>query len=124
MADGPSPNIGKEVLFENARLRVWDLTLAPGEASELHHHQHDYVFIYVTPSMLEVTVQGGSPSLRRYADGYVQFNVAGEKGLTHRIRNLGDERHRQLLVEFLGPSAAPHSLPPETNGRENPSADA
>jgi hypothetical protein len=114
----PSTNIGKELLFENGRIRVWDMSLAPAESSELHHHAHDYLFVYVTPSRLQVSVADAAPQARRYADGYVQFNVVGQDGSIHKIRNVAADGHRQILVEFLGPSASEHPLPPETNGRE------
>lgn len=114
----PSPNIGTQVLFENERVRVWELCLAPGESSELHHHSRDYLFVYVTPSKLEVAIPGQAATVHRYADGYVQYSVVGREGLTHQIRNLADEPHRQILVEFIGPSVGAQAKPPETNHRE------
>ena len=32
-------DVGTAVLFENDRVRVWELTLAPGESSDTHEHQ-------------------------------------------------------------------------------------
>lgn len=40
-----SPAVGTQLLFENERVRVWDLRLAPGESTGLHRHEHDYLYI-------------------------------------------------------------------------------
>ncbi len=47
MASEPSEQVGTRLLFENARIRVWDLALAPGESLPTHIHRHDYCFIVV-----------------------------------------------------------------------------
>ena len=37
-----SEDIGTKLLFENDRVRVWDLALAPGESTGMHRHENDY----------------------------------------------------------------------------------
>jgi hypothetical protein len=37
--------VGSKLLFENDRVRVWELRLAPGEREALHEHKHDYLMI-------------------------------------------------------------------------------
>ena len=112
-----SGNVGTEVLFENDRIRVWEMRLGPGQSSELHRHVHDYVFVYVTPTLLESREPGGKPRVRSFEDGFVQHTVVGREGKTHRVRNAGDVTHRQIIVELLGPTSAEDAPPPETNGR-------
>ena len=34
-------DVGTKLLFENERIRVWEMRLAPGERSQLHEHHHD-----------------------------------------------------------------------------------
>jgi quercetin dioxygenase-like cupin family protein len=117
-AEVPSERVGTEILFENDRVRVWEMALAPGESSEFHRHVHDYLFVYVTPTLLESRRDGGPPFVRSYGDGYAQYSVVGSAGLTHQVRNVGDEPHRQIIVEFLGESAASGDAPPaEANDR-------
>jgi hypothetical protein len=114
----PSHRVGTQILFENDRVRVWEMALAPGEASEFHRHVHDYLFVYVTPTLLESRWPGADPFVRSFGDGYTQYSVVGSAGLTHQVRNVGNEPHRQIIVEFLGESAASGEAPPaETNGR-------
>ena len=38
-----SEDIGTKLLFENDRVRVWDLALAPGESTGMHRHENDYI---------------------------------------------------------------------------------
>ena len=39
--------VGSKLLFENDRVRVWELRLAPGQTEALHEHKHDYVMIQI-----------------------------------------------------------------------------
>jgi len=112
-------NIGTELLFENDRIRVWDMVLQPGEESPHHRHEGDYVFIYTTPSRITAFLEGQSPSTSEFDDGFVQYTEVGP-GTTHHIRNDGTEAHRQILVEFKGTSVAPALRTPETNRRSRP----
>ena len=57
--DGVLADVGTRLLFENDRVRVWDLCLPPGEASGLHRHQDDYLYIVIGDGQLQ----------RRDADG-------------------------------------------------------
>ena len=114
-----STNVGTELLFENERVRVWQMDLAPGESSELHRHEHDYLFVHLTPTTLE-SRSPGRDDVRLFDSepGFVSFSVVGHQGrLPHQVTNVADEPHRQLVVELLGPSAAAHEQPAQTNGR-------
>jgi len=119
---GPSDRIGTELLFENDRVRVWDMVLEPGEDSGLHRHTSDYLFVYVTgDNELEIALSDGNTIRQRCADGQTAYwEVGAEPGpaYTHTLRNVGTRTHRQVLVELLGPSASQESTGrPETNGR-------
>ncbi len=47
-----SDEVGSKLLFENDRVRVWDLRIDPGESTGLHRHTKDYLY---------VVIGGGSP---------------------------------------------------------------
>jgi beta-alanine degradation protein BauB len=115
-------NIGTELLFENQKIRVWQMLLAPGESSPLHRHLHDYVWVDLTPTSTE-TLGPFSPTLLTHHDGFVQYNVVGRGGRTYDsgIKNAGTTTVRQIVIEFLGDSASEKPLSPETNGRGDPS---
>ena len=119
-------NIGTALLFENDALRVWEMVLEPGESSELHRHDSDYVFVYVTPdNRLVAHLQNGESFAGEYDDGYVQYNVVGAPDnrtrfvhqLPHRLQNVGERTHRQILVELLGKSASREGRESESNER-------
>lgn len=94
----PSENIGTRVLEETARVKVWALDLDPGESSEWHAHQNDYVF---------VVVEGGR-LLAEYADGAAHetdsrpgdFSINSPS--THRVTNTGGTRYRNIIIEIKG----------------------
>ena len=90
MADQTSQQVGTEVLFENDRLRVWRLTLQPGEASPHHRHENDYLFVHVTPATLELGQAGGAPSTEAFEVGYVEYTEVGS-GIEHVIVNKGSQ---------------------------------
>jgi|SRR5579859_5584190 len=108
--------IGTELLFENDRIRVWQMVLQPGEESPHHRHEADYVFVYTTPSRMTAFLEGQEPSTSDFDDGYVQYTEVGQ-GTTHHIRNSSTVAHRQILVEFKGKSASETLQTPQHNGR-------
>lgn len=118
----PNDRIGTELLFENERLRVWDMTLEPGQATDLHRHDNDYLFVYVTDdNRLDIEMPSGDVIHAESPDGAVAYWEVGAADppphYTHRARNVGDRAHRQILVEFLGPSASEEPRGPITNDR-------
>jgi uncharacterized cupin superfamily protein len=113
--DHVSDQVGTELLFENDRVRVWSLTLQPGQASPRHRHEHDYLFVHTTPATIEYVPEQGEPSTERFGAGYVEYTEVGA-GITHHIVNRGTAPHHEVLVEFKGPSrAAEHRA--QDNGR-------
>ena len=113
-----SRNVGTKLLFENDRLRVWDMLLEPGQSCELHQHVYDYVFVNIKRAELELNEPGRDPVGRALDDGFVQYVVVGPQGQgAHLIRNAGESTLRQILVEFVGGSVASQAQEPETNGR-------
>jgi beta-alanine degradation protein BauB len=112
-------DIGTELLFENDRVRVWQMVLQPGQESPHHRHEGDYVFVYTTPSRMTAFLEGQPPSTSDFDEGYVQYTEVGD-GTNHHIRNDGTLEHRQILVEFKGPSVAASLQTPQNNGRSRP----
>lgn len=111
-----STNVGTEVLFENDNIRIWSMTLEPGESSPYHRHLHDYFYIYTTPSHITAHYPDDSEIARGYQEGFVNYSVVGD-GIEHHITNTGDERHNQIIIELKGASASQTPLTPENNGR-------
>ena len=95
-----SPEVGTRLLFENERVRVWDLQLAPGESTGVHRHERDYLYVVIGDGRLQAADADGK---RREAsdmkDGEVRFNeVDGEA--VHEAFNVGDGSWRNIIVEL------------------------
>ncbi|HEX3598464.1 MAG TPA: hypothetical protein VHU80_25325 [Polyangiaceae bacterium] len=109
-----SHRVGTKLLFENDRIRVWEMVLAPGQESTYHQHSADYVFVYMTQSTLEVIQRGKPRETSEQGPGFVQYTEVGS-GIEHRVKNVGQNDHREILVELKGPSHSTKPEEPQTN---------
>lgn len=95
--------VGSKVLLENDRVRVWELTLAPGQESPVHRHEHDHLLIQIAGDRIAVVPEPDTQS--RYKD-YLEAPVrAGEVAFVRRggvetARNIGTEPYREIIVEL------------------------
>ncbi|MBV8691482.1 MAG: hypothetical protein JOY57_07490, partial [Actinobacteria bacterium] len=46
--------VGTKVVFENDRVRIWELKLAPGEKSDVHRHDLDHILVLVSGDRIAV----------------------------------------------------------------------
>jgi quercetin dioxygenase-like cupin family protein len=90
--------VGSKLIFENEKVKVWEFTLAPGEAIESHRHDHDYFFYAIEGGTLEVTRESGVTQAT-LDPGKVYYR---SKGDTHAARNIGPTRYHEILVELKG----------------------
>ena len=95
-----SPAVGTRLLFENERVRVWDLRLEPGESTGLHRHECDYLYVVIGDGRLQAAdAEGKCRVARDMKDGEVRFNqVSGEA--VHEAFNVGPGRWRNIVVEL------------------------
>ncbi|MBS0205053.1 MAG: hypothetical protein JSS49_19265 [Planctomycetes bacterium] len=105
--------VGTQKVFENDRVVVWHLDLAPGELGERHTHELDYVVRVLTGSTLEVFGPSGEllDTVELESGGAVSFHVDGDRIVadrpgypvvpaTHSARNIGANTFREVLIEF------------------------
>lgn len=92
--------VGTRLLFENDRVRVWDLRLAPGESTGLHRHTTDFLYVVIGDGTLQTSYPDGTAEPpRTMQDGDVRFReVAGES--VHAAQNLGTTPWRNIVVEL------------------------
>jgi len=120
MKDSPGP-IATRLLFENDRLRVWEMSLAPGMSSEWHSHLNDYAFLNLLPCVVELRQAGNPPHSRTLAEGFVEYVAVGPNGqLAHQLANAGDTPLKQILFELLGPSASSSPTQIQNNAEPQP----
>jgi hypothetical protein len=109
-------NVGTTLLFENQRVRVWEMVLPPGATCETHRHEHDYLMLYAEPSRIGATLDDGRPVTQHLEAGMVAYRAVGTGTAPHAITNLGDGPSHHFVVELLG-SNEPVGRAPEHNGR-------
>ena len=93
--------VGSEVLYEDDDVKIWEMTLEPGEASDLHHHEHEYFLIIDSGDLVAGVMPEGGPM-----DWFV--GIVPEQGNTVRVPkggtewafNVGKKRYHEVLVEL------------------------
>jgi predicted metal-dependent enzyme (double-stranded beta helix superfamily) len=89
--------VGQEVLLENDLVRVWHITLRPGETQPLHHHDLPYVVVAVQGASNVISTAGGDRIDVVEDAGSVAFR---EPGQTHMLTNAGDTVYIGRIVEL------------------------
>jgi hypothetical protein len=104
MMTEPTESVGTRLLFENDRVRVWDLSLAPGESLETHIHRLDYVILVESGGLLRLADPAHPENHRdiQFEDGQVEFRKVGDGKVDHRLTNIGTKRHRNYVIELKG----------------------
>lgn len=93
----PLGEIASEVLFENDKVKVWNLVVEPGEASDWHMHDNDYVTVVVEGEGLMVQYEDGAEQDSPSEVGTWRFH--GEHKI-HRVVNNRDVRYKNVLIEL------------------------
>jgi quercetin dioxygenase-like cupin family protein len=103
----PLGDVATRVLFENDHVKVWEMTLAPGEASPLHRHDRPYVMCVIEGTRIDADIVGKGHLEIPVQPGSVLFVPPGE---TERAINATDHPFREILIEL---KAAPAAVVPE-----------
>ena len=99
--DDPLGDVANTVLFEDENVRIWEMKLAPGEASDLHHHEHEYYLVVFSGDLVAGIPPKGAP-----IDPFVgkippQGNtVRVPKGGTEWALNVGEKTYHEILIEL------------------------
>jgi hypothetical protein len=100
--------IGTNVVYEDERVRVWRLKLAPGEDSSVHRHDLDHLLIQVAGDRIAARPEPDSagpftePIDADVVPSMVTFVRAG--GI-ETARNVGREQYLEIIVELKHPAA-------------------
>ena len=95
--DEPLGEIATEVLFENDRVKIWNLTVEPGEASDWHLHERDYVTVVVEAGGLTAEYADGTTEVNEYEVGRWGYR---DQHQVHRVINHTDRRYKNVLIEL------------------------
>ncbi|MFK7965897.1 MAG: hypothetical protein AB8C46_18210 [Burkholderiaceae bacterium] len=107
--------VGTKVVFENDRVRVWDLVLEPGEETGMHRHDMSYIWYAIQGGQLYaedehgndlgiIDVPTGSVFNIRHNGGDLEVLSEAGRGIkippTHKAKNISAEPYREILIEF------------------------
>ena len=88
---------GTHVVFENEKVRVWEIELAPGETLGMHHHDLDYVVVALTEGETTVEWEDGRRETNQQAPGKLTWREAPH---AHKLTNTGSAVYRNRMVEL------------------------
>jgi len=95
--------VGTKVLMENDRVRIWEMRLAPGQDSEVHRHDLDYVLVQIDGDRIAGVPE---PDSEGEYNEYIEADVApgnfvyvGRGGI-ETARNVGNRQYYEILIEL------------------------
>ena len=94
--------IGDKVIFENELIRVWRLSLEPGEIQGWHQHHLPYLIVPLTPGDNFMRFCDGRSRATKETPGEVMWR---EPGIPHELENVGSGTYSNVLIEFKQPPA-------------------
>jgi hypothetical protein len=95
--------VGTEVVFENDRVRIWQLRLEPGERSAIHRHDLDNVLIQISGDRIAAEPEADTQG--PYKDYIAADLIPGaaifvERGGVETAVNIGEEPYLEVIVEL------------------------
>jgi hypothetical protein len=100
-ANDPMGGVGTSVLYEDDDVKVWEMKLEPGEASDLHKHEHDYILVIDSGDLV-----AGVPPKDFPMDIFVGKvppdgnTVRVPKGGIEWAVNVGTRTYHEVLIEL------------------------
>jgi hypothetical protein len=97
--------IASRIIMENDRVRIWEMRLAPGEKSDLHRHDCDYVMIQVAGDKMAAHFEpdsGGEWPGIDYIEGEVAPGnvIWAKRGGIETAVNIGSQEFYEIVVEL------------------------
>jgi hypothetical protein len=107
--------VGSQKVFENDKVIVWNFVLEPGEETPIHTHELPYMWYAIEGAPLQIfdaqgndlgtlLVPSGTVYSLKLENGFLEVLSNPGKGVrvpaTHKARNLGSTRYREVLVEY------------------------
>jgi quercetin dioxygenase-like cupin family protein len=93
--------------IENEYVRVYYVEVPPHENTQLHQHDHDYLFVTLGDSDVINAVRDKPEVHLILKDGETHFTHGG---FAHVARNLSDKPFRNVTIELLHPQDDAHNL--------------
>ena len=100
--------VGSRLVSQTDRVRVWHLTLAPGERIGFHRHVNDYFWTVLTDGKARSRYSDGRAAITEYKPGdtrHYHFGVA--EFMLHDLENIGTTLLTFVTVEHLDGANSP-----------------
>jgi beta-alanine degradation protein BauB len=95
-------DVGTRLWFENDRIKVWEIRLAPGERGAFHAHTRRYFWTVVEAGVGRQRAPDGTFTVRRYELGDTQYSEHSPADpMIHDLENVGDTTLRFVTAELL-----------------------
>ncbi len=96
-------DIADIVLFENARVRIWEMKLPPGQEGPVHRHELDHILVQISGDRRAVVPE---PDTAGEYDAYEEADVVPgncfyvQRGGIERARNVGTQAYHEIIIEL------------------------
>jgi len=91
-------DVATRLIEENDRVKIWEMDLQPGEESDEHRHDLDYILVILEGDRICGVATDGREDID--AEGHPGLTVFVPKGGTEIARNTGRQRYREILIEL------------------------
>jgi quercetin dioxygenase-like cupin family protein len=95
-------NVANRLRFENERVRVWQMDLAPDESSDFHEHTLPYVLCILEGESIDADLEDGRTLHIPVEPGKVFFVPPGARETASRPRPRARAGWRWALLAELG----------------------
>jgi beta-alanine degradation protein BauB len=95
--------MGDRIVFENDRVRIWELVIPPGADSNIHEHELDYILVILGGDRVAAVQE---PDTRSSFPEYFEADVVPgqavyvERGGIETARNVGREPYSEIIIEL------------------------
>lgn len=100
--DGEEPGpVANHVLYEDDKVRIWEMRLEPGEYSALHEHTCQYYLIIMSGDLVAGVMPKGSAMESFVGVVPPAGNTVGiPRGAIEWAWNIGEQTYHEFLVEL------------------------
>lgn len=100
--------VGSQLVSQNDKVRVWHLSLAPGERIGFHMHVLNYFWTALGPGRSRSYMQDGSVVEAAYDAGTTKhFEFGKGEYMIHDLQNVGETDLQFVTVEHLNSPNTP-----------------
>ena len=100
--------VGSRLVSETDRVRVWHLTLSPGERIRFHRHVNDYFWTVLTDGKAKSRHSDGHVAVTEYKPGDTRhYHFGAAEFMLHDLENIGMTVLSFVTVEHLDGANSP-----------------